>query len=187
VLGEVHVPGAYAIQTPRSILDVLTLAGGLSETADRKVLIERHGSSEKIEYFVSNVPGAALDNAVTVNPGDTIIVPRAGIVYALGDLARPGGYTMTNNEGKLSALELVARAGGTNHTAMTSHTILIRKSSSGYIEISFSLSKVQKGQQADIQLEANDIVYVPFSYLRNFAVNAAGITAAVGSAAVYKF
>jgi polysaccharide biosynthesis/export protein len=69
VLGEVHSPGAYATLTPRSVLDVLSLAGGLTEMADRKIIIERHGSSEKLSYFVSNQPALAGQGAsLAVNP-----------------------------------------------------------------------------------------------------------------------
>jgi polysaccharide export outer membrane protein len=187
VLGEVHTPGAYAIQTPRSILEVLTLAGGLSDLADRKVLIERHGTSERVPYFVSNSPDAALNAAVKVNPGDTIIVPKAGLVYVLGDVKSPGGYTMTNNEAQLSVLELIARAGGTNHTAIPSHAKLIRKSGGAYIVTPLPLSDMQKGTIADFPLTTEDIIYVPFSYLRNFAVQGTGIAASAASAAVYRF
>jgi polysaccharide export outer membrane protein len=187
VLGEVHTPGAYAIQTPRSILDVLTLAGGLTDLADRRVLIERHGTSEKVPYFLSNAPDVAMDTSVTVNPGDTLLVPKAGIVYVLGDVGRPGGYTMTNNEGTISALELVARAGATNHTAVPSHAILIRKSSNGYNQTALALSDMQKGKRPDLLLQANDIIYVPFSYIRNFAMQGSGIAASAASAAVYRF
>ena len=88
--GEVRLPGAYDIGTSRSIVDVLSLGGGLTEMADRKVLIERHGTSEKVPYFISNSPGVAVDTAIRVNPGDTVLVPRAGIAYALGDVAPPG-------------------------------------------------------------------------------------------------
>jgi polysaccharide export outer membrane protein len=187
IIGDVHTPGAYPIGTPRSILDVLALAGGLSDTADRKVLIERHGTSTKVPYVVSNTPGVALDTAEQVYPGDTVIVPRAGIVYALGDVGKAGGYAMANNEAKISALELIARAGGAPPNAAPSHARLIRKSGNGYVEIPLPLDKMQVGKRADIQLQADDIVYVPFSYMRNFAVNAAGLVAAVGSAAVYKY
>jgi polysaccharide export outer membrane protein len=122
-----------------------------------------------------------------VYPGDTIIVPKAGIVYALGDVGRPGGYTMTNNEAAISVLELVARAGGTNHSAVPSHAKLIRKTDSGYLEMPLPLSAMQKGKRADLPLLAGDIVYVPFSYLRNFGLQSAGLAAAAASAAVYRF
>lgn len=187
VLGEVKSPGPYATNTPRSVLDVLTLAGGLTDLADRKIVIQRHGSQEKVPYFVSNQAGVALDTAVKVNPGDTLIVPKAGIVYVLGDVARPGGYTMTNNEGQISVVELVAHAGGTNHSAVPSHAKLIRKTDQGFIEMPLPLSDMQKGKRADEFLQANDIVYVPFSYVRNFGMQASGIAASVGSAAVYRF
>jgi polysaccharide export outer membrane protein len=187
ILGEVRSPGAYPIGTPRSILDVLALAGGLTDSADRKVLIQRHGTSVRVPYFVSNVSSAALDTAVIINPGDTILIPKAGIVYALGDLARPGGYTMTNNDAKVSVLELVARAGGTPPSAYPSRSVLLRKSGDGYVRIHLPLSNMQKGKVADIPMQPDDIVYVPFSYLRNSVVNASGIAASVGSAAVYHF
>lgn len=187
VLGEVKVPGAYAINTPRSVLEVLTLAGGINDLADRKILIERHGTGEKVPYFLSNQPGVAIDTSVKVYPGDTVLVPKAGIVYVLGDVAHAGGYTMTNNDAQLSVLQLVARAGGTNHSAVPSHAKLIRKTDNGYVEMPLPLSAMQKGNRADLQLQPDDIVYVPFSYLRNFGLQASGLAASAASAAVYRF
>lgn len=187
VLGEVKTPGAYLIGTPRSVLDVLTMAGGLSELADRKILIERHGSGEKIPYFVSNTAKVALDTAVKVCPGDTVVVPRASLAYVLGDVKLPGGYTMTNNAGQLTILELVARAGGTNHSAVPSHARLIHRTANGFKDEPLPLSDMQKGKLPDLPLAADDIVYVPFSYVRNTAVNLSALLAAVGSATVYHF
>jgi polysaccharide biosynthesis/export protein len=187
VIGEVKAPGAYAINTPLPVLDVLTMAGGLTDLAERKILIERHGTGEKVPYYVSNKPDVAIDTSIMVDPGDMIVVPKAGIVYVLGDVARPGGYTMTNNEAAISVLELVARAGGTNHSAVPSHAKLIRKSGSGYIEMPLQLSAMQKGKRADLPMQAGDIVYVPFSYLRNFGLQASGLVASAASAAVYRF
>ena len=47
------------------------------------------------------------------------------------------------------------------------------------------LSDMQKGKKPDLQLQAGDIVYVPFSYLRNAALGITGIAAAATSAAIY--
>ena len=188
VLGEVKTPGAYAISTPRSVLDVLTLAGGLTELADRKILIQRKGTSEKAPYFVSNKADVAMDTAVRINPGDTLYVPKAGIVYVLGDVKTPGGYTMTNNEAQLSVLQLVARAGGTNNSAVPSHARLMRKTGeSSFTETPLQLSAMQKGKQQDQFLQPGDIVYVPFSYLRNFGLQGSGLVASASSAAIYRF
>jgi polysaccharide export outer membrane protein len=151
------------------------------------VTIQRRGSQEQIPYFVSNTATTALDSAVQVYPGDTLVVPKAGVVYVLGDVGHPGGYTMTNNDAQVSALELVARAGGTSHSAVPSRAQLIRKSSSGYVASPLPLSAMQKGKVADVMLRPDDIVYVPFSYMRNFALNASGLVASVGAAALYHF
>ena len=94
---------------------------------------------------------------------------------------------MTDNAGELTALELVARAGGTNHTAVPSHAILIRKSKEGYEKMPLSLDKMEKGKLADLKLQPDDVIYVPFSYMKNFAISGSGIAASVGSAAVYRF
>ncbi len=187
VMGEVNQPGAFDTKTPRSVYEVLAMAGGLATLADRKVLIQRKGSQEKIPYFFSNNAETALDSSVKVNPGDTVFVPRAGIVYVLGDVRQAGGYTMTNNDAQLSLLQLVARAGGTNNSAVPSHARLIRKTASGTLEIAINISAMQKGKTTDIPLQANDIVYVPFSYLKNSFVNVQGIATSVGTAALYKF
>ena len=187
VMGEVRAPGIYEIDTPRSVLAVLTRAGGLTEVADRKILIERKGTSEKIAYFVSNQADVAMDTAIKINPGDTVIVPRAGLVFALGDVKSPGGYTMTNNEGQLTALELVARAGGIAHTGAASHARLLRKTQQGYVEMALPLNDLQNGKKPDLALQPNDIIYVPFSYTRNIAINASAIVASTGDAAVYRF
>jgi polysaccharide export outer membrane protein len=187
ILGEVRSPGAYAIDTPKSIVDVLALAGGLTEGADRNLVIQRHGNVENTFYYFPNRPGSLRTDAITINPGDAIIVPRSGVVYVLGDVGRAGGYTMTNNYGEITVLEVIARAGGTNHSAVPSHAILISKTSSGYTKTPLPLSAMQKGKAADVQLHADDIVYVPFSYIRNVAIDLGGLVSATAGATIYHF
>ena len=111
VFGQVNKPGSYSIDTPRSVVDV-GLRPEDADLADRHVTIERHASHRQISYHVSNRPGDLQDQTAMVNPGDKLIVPKAGIVYVLGDVGRPGGYPMTNNDGTLTVLQAVATAGG---------------------------------------------------------------------------
>ena len=109
-------------------------------------------------------------------------------MFALGDVGRPGGYVMDNNQGKITVLQLVAQAGGTNHSAVPSHAKIIRqKSDGGYVEIPLQLSQMQKGKIPDQILEPSDIVYVPFSYLRSFITNTPSVVASTSSAAIYHF
>ncbi len=188
VMGQVHSPGNYPIGTPRPILDVLALAGGLTDLADRKVTIQRHASAERITFVVSNSANAALDGSVSVFPGDTVLVSKADVVYILGDVNRPGGFAMVTNDQKLSAVQAISLAGGTPPNAVPSHARLIRKQPDGsHVEIPLQLSAMEKGKQPDIQLQADDIVYVPFSYARNVAVGAGSLVGAASSAAIYHF
>lgn len=185
VLGQVKAPGSYPIATPRSIIDVLSMAGGLTDLADRRITIERHEGKNVIDYFLSNDPQAAFKDAVLIYPGDKVIIPRAKMIYVLGDVGRPGGYPWSTNDSQLTVLQAVSLAGGTPPTAKTSHARLIRRTADGYIEIPLPLADIQKGKRADMRLLGDDIIYVPFSYMKNAAIGLGGIIAAASSAAIY--
>ena len=122
-----------------------------------------------------------------VSPGDTIVVPKAGIVYVLGDVNHPGGYLMTNNESKMTLLEALALAGGVSKTAKQNHARLIRKEGSAtYLDRQFSIGDLQEGKTPDIAMQPGDVIYVPFSFGRNLAIFGAGsIAAAATSAGIY--
>jgi len=187
VLGQVKAPGTYPITAPRTAIDMIAMAGGLTNAADRTITIERHGDSkDKVNYFFSNDSSQAINDNVLVYPGDKVLVAKAGIVYVLGDVKMPGGYVMDNNSSQLTVLQAVAQAGGTNHSAVPSHARLMRKKDDGgYDESALPLSAMQKGKKSDMALEAGDIIYVPFSYLRNVAMQGSGIAASATSAVIY--
>jgi polysaccharide export outer membrane protein len=187
VLGQVRASGAYPIGTARPVVDVLALAGGLNEVADRNIVIERRGDPDHpLHYNLANDGVLALQTSVLVYPGDTVMVPKAGIVYVLGDVNRPGGFVMDNNSTELTLLQALARAGGVSRTAKQGHAKLLRKDATGYHETQLSLGEIQKGKQQDIALAPGDVLYVPFSYAKNIAVSgSSGIISSVSSAAVY--
>ncbi len=185
VLGQVRTPGTYSITTPQSILKVLSLAGGLTDSADRHVTVKRHKSSEQLTYYVANDAQQALTDLVTVYPGDTVLVGRAPMVYVMGDVNRPGGYVIASNDARLSVLQLIAMAGSPNKTAVQSQVRLIRTTAQGQVELPVRLDRMEKGKQPPIMLEPNDIVYVPFSWLKNVAMSSSSIGASTAGAAVY--
>ena len=186
IFGQVKTPGVYPIETSRSLLDVISLAGGLTDFANREITIKRWLTKEDVTYFVSNESKLALDSAPQVYPGDSILVPKADVVYALGDVGRPGAYVNATNDGKLTVLQIISQAGSTPPNAVPSKAIIIRKQSEGtYVKLPLPLAAMQKGKLPDIVLQANDVIYVPFSYLRNVAVDLGGLAAAAASSAVY--
>jgi len=115
-------------------------------------------------------------------------VPHAAIAYVLGDVNRPAGIVMQNNHSQLTALQAVTLAGGTQSSAVPSHAKLIRRTpDGGYQEIAMNFSRIQKGKDPDVPLHPEDVIYIPFSYLRNIAASASGIIAATGSATITNF
>jgi polysaccharide export outer membrane protein len=83
-------------------------------------------------------------------------------------------------------LQAVAMAGAANKTAIRSKVRLLRHSSEGRHEMLLSLAKMEKGEVPDMALEPDDIIYVPFSYMKNIAVNGSSIAASATSAAIYR-
>jgi polysaccharide biosynthesis/export protein len=185
VLGQVRTPGAYPLTTPQPVLRVLSLAGGVTDMADREVTVKRHGSPEQLTYMLSNDPQKMLTDMVMVNPGDIVMVPKAPIIYIMGDVGRPGGYAMSSNETHLTLLQAIARAGSANKTSRPSKVRLIRNSGDGEKEIPIRLDAMQKGKIPDMDLQANDIIYVPFSWMKNIAMSGSQIAASTASAAIY--
>ena len=186
VMGQVVKPGPYEIDTRRKVIDVLALAGGLTDAADRHITIERFGDpNQKVDYYYSNVAGAALQDDPMVYPGDTVIVPKAPVVYVLGDVLKPGGYPISTNNSKMTVLEAISLAGYANHSAAVGKSKLVRKTPTGVEQIDLPVGAMQKGKAPDIALLPDDVVYVPFSFMRNVAVNGSSILASATSAAIY--
>jgi polysaccharide export outer membrane protein len=186
VMGQVQKPGMYEIDTPRKVVDVLALAGGLTNLADRHITIQRFGpDKETVEYFYSNQATNALSRDPLVYPGDTVVVPTAEVVYVLGDVAKPGGYPINTNNSRMTVLQAIALAGYANHTASVGKSKLVRQSDGRVEEINLEVGAMQKGKKPDVALLPDDVVYVPFSFARNIGINGQGILASVASAAVY--
>lgn len=186
VMGQVRTPGTFEIDTRKRLSDVLSMAGGLTELADREIRIRRV-SGAQMAYYVTNDPTHLLDSEPMIDPGDTIIVPRASIVYLLGTVGRPGGYPMSTNDSKLTMLQALALAGGIPPNGSPAKARLIRKRGNVYVEIPVNLVKLQKGRTPDFVLQADDIVYVPFSYARNTLVGVNSLISAAASASIYHF
>lgn len=188
VLGQVGHPGTVRITAPRTLIDVLSLAGGLTEFADRHVVVERKARegqpAERLRAYIPNRADDALNADILVRPGDTVVVPKAGIVYVLGDVAHPGGYVM-QNDSKLTALEAIALASGTSKTASERKARLVRSIDGRPNSIDLPLRDMERGREPDVALQPDDIIYVPFSVIRNLSLGLASITAAASSALIY--
>jgi polysaccharide biosynthesis/export protein len=186
VMGQVQKPGTYEIDTQRRVAEVLALAGGLTDIADRHITIERFGpAKQKVDYYFSNTASSAIAQDPMVYPGDTVIVPKAPTVYVLGDVSKPGGYLINTNNSRMTVLQAIALAGYANHTAAVGKSKLVRETNTGVQEINLQVGAMQKGKQPDVALLPDDVVYVPFSFMRNVGINGQGILASLASATIY--
>ena len=205
VMGAVKMPGVFQLRGPRTLLEVLSLAGGLSDDAGDTAIIMRgagasNESSQENRATSEDSPPFSLDlkdvsssnshldpnarspeTAIHVNlkdlldsadprynplvyPGDVVKVTRAGVVYVLGEVRKPGGFALKASE-KLSVLQAVALSEGLTHTAAKSGARVIRTDpeTGERKEFGIDLNKIMKGKDPDIVLESKDIVFVPNS------------------------
>ncbi len=182
MLGEVSRPGIYPALGNRKLYDLISAAGGFTPSAGRRVSIIRQHSSEPITVSLPRNLADGLKDNIDIQPGDTITVPRAPIIYVVGDVGRPAGLLVDN--GSLTVLQALALAGGTNHTAKMSGVRIIRKSPTGMTETRVPLKKMLEAKAPDVNLQADDILFVPLSGARVAAGQtlSAAISATVGIA-----
>jgi len=145
--------------------------------------ISPYGPTNTITVNLSQIlESGDLSNNIVLLPGDVVTVPHAGIVYVLGAVSRPGGYTVANDRAQLTTLKLLSLAGGLNNTAKSTRAVIVRKDASGkQSEVEVDLSKVMKFQTEDIQLRPSDVLYVPNSAAKVTLVRAAALAATVGT------
>jgi polysaccharide export outer membrane protein len=185
VLGEVQKPGVYSILGNRTLLDVISQAGGTTVYAGSTVTVKRNADSTLLTIPLSKNAKNTLASDVRLQPGDKIIIPRASLVYVLGDVGRPGGFLMQNS-GRMTVLQAVALAGGQTRTASIDHARLIHKTDSGYTDTQIPLKKIMNGHQPDTELQAEDILYIPNSSAKSLIYRTVpGIVQSASSAAIY--
>jgi polysaccharide export outer membrane protein len=181
VYGEVNTPGVYPLMGPHRLYDAIAAAGGLTMKAGRTVTILHVGQRDHPEVITLSNESSAGHGDVRIYPGDTIIVSKAGVVYVLGEVNKPGAFVMENNT-SMSLLRATALAGGTTKVASLKHALILKQSPQGPVQTEVSLDKISHGKATDLQLHAEDILFVPVSNVKTYG--AMGLQGAI-QAAVY--
>ncbi len=164
VVGEVNRPGPYPAIGERRLFDFISAAGGLTEKAGRSVTIEHRGDGDTDQKVVLELSANFADdtkNNVEVQPGDMIIVSRAGIVYVVGDVNHPSGFLIEDNA--LTVLKALALAGGGTRTSALNKTKILRQTPNGVQEIPVNLKKVLYAKAPDLALVKGDVLFIPGS------------------------
>ncbi len=188
VLGEVQSPGRYLLLASHSLQQVLAMAGGPTLLASGNVEIRRkeQGNEQKFEVKlkVGAPEGAAGDTQVL--PGDAITLQRAGVVYVLGGVFRPGGYVM-QEDGHLNLVQAIALASGTTLQASIHSMRVLRRNEDGSLEeIDVDYKRMMAGDIPPLNLRPQDVVYVPISKAKTaLSGGATSVLGAASAAAIY--
>ena len=162
VAGEVKTPGIYPLLGSHGLVDILTAAGGVTATAGRMVSVTHKSDPANPEMIrLASKPGEVIAN-VDIQPGDTVVVSRAGVCYVVGDVTKAGGFLIEGND-RLTVLQIMALAGGTTRTSARDKARLIRKTPNGREEMPIPLKAMMNGKVKDMAVEDGDILFVPSS------------------------
>ena len=148
VIGEVGKPGIYPDAADRKLYEVISQAGGFNATASRKIAVIRKNQTDPIRVDLPRNLADDLSGNIDILPGDTITVPRAPIIYVVGDVGHPSGLLVDN--GTLTVLQALALAGGTNKTAKLGAARIIRKSPTGVVENKLEIKKMLEAKAPDV-------------------------------------
>jgi polysaccharide export outer membrane protein len=209
VVGAVGHTMIYQVIRPTTLLEVLTAAGGISDDAGSVVIVTRptHTESARLEPASENSSSPADQQTITIKlqdllesgnetynipvyGGDTVSVPRAGIVYVLGSgIAQPGGYVLQSHGAQVTVLKVLALAHGLTAFAKGDSSVIIRNDpvTGQRQEIPVHIKEIEKRKADDVALKSNDILYVPDSAGKR--ILARGTESAIGigtSVAVYR-
>ena len=184
VIGAVRTPRVIQAVRQMSILEVLSEAGGIADDAGSIVIVTRNAAAEPAAKEGATQPATErpasqtftiqlkdlLDTGdpqfnIPVSGGDTVSVPRGGIIYVAGAVQRPGGFVLTSDSEEITTLKAVALAQGLTGSAKGGSAVIIRRDAATgkSKEIEVNLNKIMGRKAQDVPLLANDILFVPDS------------------------
>jgi polysaccharide biosynthesis/export protein len=198
VLGAVNTPGVYQVTSPRTLMQMLSMAGGFKQDAGSWLIVTRKGTNSRpdgppTEFSAGvteiRIPTAGLMNGTDPRAGmpiignDVISVGKAELIYVMGDVRKPGGFVLGEHE-ELSLVKALSLAEGFQMTAYLSHSRILRETNGQLTEIPVDIGKILGGKASDVMLQPQDVLYVPTSMGKRITSRAleAAVQAAIGVA-----
>lgn len=190
ILGAVNTPGVHQIQGHKTLLEMLASAGGIRQDAGYSVRITR-----QLDWGCIPLPRAKLDPTgqfsvaelnmkeimeakdpaenIQILPHDVISVPKAEMVYVIGDVRRSGGFVLGEHQ-SISVLQALSLAEGLNGTADTRHARILRlkREADQREELPVDVKSLLAGKKQDVSLQADDILFIPGSTGKKAALRA---------------
>lgn len=170
VIGAVAKAGSYELVGRKNLLQIVSMAGGFSETAGNEVFILREGPDGRTKTIAVDLKDLLVngnqDLNVPIEPNDVINVPvdREMKVFVMGRVTRPGAVSAKLSEG-VTLLQAIADAGGLAEGAKKGSVTITRKGSGGKEQkIKVNLADILRGRKKDVRLQEGDVVFVPESF-----------------------
>jgi polysaccharide export outer membrane protein len=181
VIGAVNTSGVHQLEGSKTLIEMLSLAGGVSADAGPTVRITR-----RLEWGRISLPGATEDPTggfsiaeidlkslleartpetnIIIRAHDVISVPRAELIYIVGEVAKPGPLPLSGGT-SMSLIEAVSASGGVLRSAAASHARILRRipGEQKRTELGVNLRQIMQGKANDQPLLAGDILIVPDS------------------------
>ncbi len=202
VLGAVNQPGVHQVSGHKSLLEMISLAGGVRPDAGYSIRITR-----QVAWGCIPLPGASLDASgqfyvaqvnlqdimeakvpeenIQIFPHDVISVPKAELIYVTGAVKKSGGFILGEKQ-NMSVIQALSMAEGLGTAPDTKHARILRMNpgSDQRVEIPVDLKTILQGKAQDVPLQGNDILFVPDSTGKKVALRAmeAAITTGTGLA-----
>jgi polysaccharide export outer membrane protein len=184
ITGAVKRPQMYRVLGRTTLLDMLSQAEGVTDDAGTVAMVRRGDIA--VSALQARSPQIEVPRAVSVDlerllgkgdaaanidiyPGDRIVVPRAGIVYVVGAVNRPGGFPLKTGRQSITVLQALALAEDLKTTAVRSKAVIIHGDAAapgGRRQRPIDLKKLLAGKSPDPPLVAEDILFVPDSSSR---------------------
>jgi len=164
VTGAVNDPALHTLTRPRSVLEMLSMSGGLSESAGNQIYVHTRVDGQPQRLIIDLDEVLADPNnegfSILLKGGDSIFVPEAGTVFVEGSVNKPGAYQL---EGDTGVLEAIAMAGGPKFEAKKQVQVLTLGAGGQKEVINLNLAELRANQTASVALKDGDIVLVPES------------------------
>ena len=175
------------------------MAGGLDSEAGNRIRITRKLEYGRIplptagddltgQYSIAEVSAKAIMEAqnpqenIVIQPYDVISVPRAEMVYVIGEVKKAGGFVLRDRE-TVSVLQALSLAEGLVRTAAPQRAKILRPSPGGTqrTEILVDLRSLLAGKGMDTVLKPDDILFIPNDAAKSAILRAAETALGMGT------
>ena len=193
VVGAVEEPGVYVIErNVTTLLDILSLAGGLSEHAGQMLYVVRREPVKGADASEQSAKPTTitidlhelmekcnLELNMVLHSGDIISVPQAERFFVYGYVKRPGAFNLSK---PTTVLEAVAMAQGVDHDNGSQEYCVLKRRTDGNKEelIAVNLASMRKGEEPNLYLQPNDIIDVRQTWLKGFGLGLSKVFGGVG-------